>query len=99
MKDHDEASGTLFGIRDPEAAGKALAAYLEPRKESKKPVDYADQLTEVMKTLAAVSDYWTSDPQRMMEAQTRLYTGYFTLWASSPRRFPGRPAERSRTPG
>ena len=110
MNDHGKPTDLPFGIRDPEAAarniarffeeaGKALSAYLEPRQDGKTSVDFANQLTEILGTLAVVSDYWMSDPQRVMEAQTRLYAGYFSLWATSLARMMGEPVPPAATPG
>ena len=110
MNDQGNAPGQPFRIRDPEAAaknlarffeeaGKALSAYLKPREDGKASVDFASQLTEILRTLAAVSNYWMSDPQRVMEAQSRLYSGYFSLWASSLARMMGEPAPPAATPG
>jgi polyhydroxyalkanoate synthase len=31
---------------------------------------------EVVKTLSQVSEYWLSDPKRLLEAQTRLWSGF-----------------------
>jgi len=72
-----------------ENAGKALAAYLEPREKGEVKQDGADELTNVIKTLAQVGEYWASDPQRAVEAQSRLMTGYIDLWNSSLKRMMG----------
>ncbi len=88
----------LYGIRDPEAfarnlsrmlqeGGKALAAYLQPRAGAAE--DYSENLTEVVKTLSKVAEYWLSDPFRLMEAQGRLYSAYTGVWASSLQRMMG----------
>ncbi|WP_417669807.1 PHA/PHB synthase family protein [Roseibium sp.] len=72
-----------------ENAGKALAAYLEPREKGEVKQDSTDELTSVIKTLAQVGEYWVSDPQRAVEAQSRLMTGYIDLWNSSLKRMMG----------
>ncbi|WP_417689286.1 PHA/PHB synthase family protein [Roseibium sp.] len=72
-----------------ENAGKALAAYLEPREKGEIKQDGTDELTNVIKTLAQVGEYWVSDPQRAVEAQSRLMTGYMDLWNSSLKRMMG----------
>jgi polyhydroxyalkanoate synthase len=90
------------GIRDPEAfavnlartieeLGRAASAYLKPREEGKRSFDFADGLTEVVKTLTKVAEYWMSDPERSLEAQNRLLGGYFDLWAASMKRMMGDP--------
>jgi polyhydroxyalkanoate synthase len=72
-----------------ENAGKALAAYIEPREKGEITHDSTDELTGVIKTLAQVGEYWVSDPQRAVEAQSRLWTGYIELWNSSLKRMMG----------
>ncbi len=72
-----------------ENAGKALAAYIEPRENGEIKHQSTDELTGVIKTLAQVGEYWISDPQRAVEAQSRLWTGYIDLWNSSLKRMMG----------
>jgi len=86
-----------------ENAGKAMAAYLEPREKGKKKEQSAEEMTSIVKTLAQVGEYWTSDPQRAIEAQSRLWSGYIDLWNSSLKRMMGessspaaKPAPRDR---
>ena len=42
----------------------------------------------MVKTFSKLTEYWLSDPQRALEAQTRLFSGYMTVWANAiqPRR-------------
>ena len=63
--------------------GRALAAYLKPREEGKPAEAIADATTEVLKTLGKVGEYWTADPARLMEAQTRLFGSYFAIWQNA----------------
>lgn len=104
MTEDDDSPTGQFVIHDPEAfthnlarvleeAGKALAAYLEPRQEAKPTADFADQMSEVVKTVSTVANYWTSDPNRAMEAQSQLMSGYIALWGSSLARLMGEPAK------
>ncbi|MTH98306.1 alpha/beta hydrolase [Roseibium sp. RKSG952] len=76
-----------------EQAGKAMAAYIEPREQGKIKDSGADELSGVIKTLAQVGEYWVSDPQRAFEAQSRLWSGYINLWNSSLKRMLGEPCE------
>ncbi|XYK80798.1 MAG: PHA/PHB synthase family protein [Labrenzia sp.] len=76
-----------------ENAGKALAAYIEPREQGKITHESTDELTGVVKTLAQVGEYWASDPQRALEAQGRLWSGYIDLWNSSLKRMMGEQSE------
>ena len=73
-------SKSAFGIRNPEAfainlartieqAGKAASAYLRPREEGKVPLDFADSLADVVKTLTKVGEYWMAEPERALERQ------------------------------
>ncbi len=96
--------GQGYGVRDPEAfarnlarvmeeAGKAASAYLKPREEGKASFDFTDGLTEVVKVLSKVSEYWLGDPERTVEAERRLWSGYLELWSSSMMRMLGEPAK------
>ncbi|EFO29706.1 poly-beta-hydroxybutyrate polymerase [Roseibium sp. TrichSKD4] len=75
-----------------ENTGKAVAAYLEPREKGEVNSNQ-DELTGVIKTLAQVGEYWMSDPQRAVEAQSRLWNGYIQLWNSSLKRMMGETAD------
>jgi polyhydroxyalkanoate synthase len=75
-----------------EESGRALAAYLKPREEGHDDKELADEVTEVVKTLGEVAEYWLSDPQRTVELQTSLGKAYLDLWASAVRRLSGEPA-------
>jgi polyhydroxyalkanoate synthase len=76
-----------------EEGGKALAAYLKPREEGKIKSGLSDDLSEVIKTIAQVLEYWLSDPERAAELQTKLGRAYLDLWASAVKRMAGEPAE------
>jgi polyhydroxyalkanoate synthase len=89
-----------YTINDPEAfaenlgkfveqSGRVWAAYLKPREEGEARAVQADEMGEVVKTLSQVSEYWLSDPKRLLEAQTRLWTGFFDLWTGSMARVSG----------
>jgi polyhydroxyalkanoate synthase len=100
---NEEQREQAFSVKDPEAlarnlarvveeAGKAASAYLRPREEGKASFDFADGLTDVVKVLTKVGEYWLSDPERTVEAERRLWSGYINLWASSMKRMLGEPA-------
>jgi polyhydroxyalkanoate synthase len=74
-----------------ENAGKAMAAYVEPREKGEFKPEMGDELAVIFKTLGQVGEYWMSDPQRAMEAQGRLWTKYIDLWNSSLKRMMGEP--------
>lgn len=75
-----------------ENAGKAMAAYVEPREKGEIKSELADELTGIVKTLSQVGEYWMSDPQRAIEAQSRLWSQYIGLWNSSLKRMMGEPS-------
>jgi len=81
-----------------EESGRALAAYLKPREEGHDDKELADEVTEVVKTLGAVAEYWLSDPQRTIELQTNLGKAYLDLWSTAVRRLAGEPAAPVATP-
>ena len=76
-----------------EEGGKALAAYLKPREEGKIKGDAAEDITDVVKSVGRVAEYWMSDPRRVLEVQTSLGRAYLELWASAVKRMAGEQAE------
>ncbi|MEM1047260.1 MAG: class I poly(R)-hydroxyalkanoic acid synthase [Pseudomonadota bacterium] len=92
MDDKEEKSPLLqYIVKNPEAfamnvahmveeAGKAMAAYIEPREKGDKTTELSEEMTEVFKTLSQVGEYWISDPARAVEAQKKLWTGYMDIW-------------------
>jgi polyhydroxyalkanoate synthase len=94
------ASVDQYLVRDPEQfalnlarmveqAGKAAAAWAEPREKGEVRDSVADPMADMVKTFSKVSEYWLSDPKRALEAQTRLFAGYMTVWANSVQRAAG----------
>src|SRR5262245_30384936 len=73
-----------------EEGGKALAAYMKPREEGKIRTEVAEDITDAVKSVGRVAEYWMSDPQRALELQTSLGRAYLDLWASAVRRMAGR---------
>ncbi|HLG80122.1 MAG TPA: class I poly(R)-hydroxyalkanoic acid synthase [Bradyrhizobium sp.] len=72
-----------------ENGGKALAAYLKPRESGEVKDNQPTEMTEVIKTLTAVAEYWLSDNERSSDIQTRIAKGYLDLWGSAARRLAG----------
>src|SRR5450631_1503894 len=66
-----------------EEGGKALAAYMKPREEGKFKGELTDEVTDVVKTVGQVAEYWLSDPKRAVEIQTSLSRAYLDLWAGA----------------
>jgi len=72
-----------------EEGGRALAAYLKPRETGRNNTELAGEMTEVVRTLGHVAEYWLADPQRTVELQARLGKAYLDLWASAVKRLTG----------
>lgn len=72
-----------------EQAGKVTAAYLKPLEAGRNPPGVAEEVADVVKSIGHVAESWLSDPQRALEAQTRLTSGYLTLWSHALHRFNG----------
>jgi polyhydroxyalkanoate synthase len=75
-----------------EQGGKALAAYIKPR-EAGKAEGLSDEVTDVVKTLGEVAEYWLSDPQRAVELQRHLGKAYLDLWGTAVKRLAGEDAK------
>src|SRR3954453_23323566 len=86
-----------FLIKDPERfalnlarmieqAGKAASAWVEPRERGEVRDTVAEPVADMVKTFSKLTEYWLSDPQRALEAQTRLFSGYMDVWANTIRR-------------
>ena len=81
-----------------EEGGKAAAAYLAPREAGEKKTALSDEIADVIKTIAQVGEYWLADPQRTVEAQGKLWSGYLDLWDQSLRRMMGEPSRPAVAP-
>jgi polyhydroxyalkanoate synthase subunit PhaC len=75
-----------------ENGGKALAAYLKPREIGELKDNAPTEMSEVIKTLTTVAEYWLSDSARSSDVQTRMAKGYLDLWGSASRRLAGQEA-------
>ena len=94
-KDHVEPSSVeQYIVRDPEKfalnlarmieeAGKAAAAWAAPRERGEVRDTLSEPVTDMVKTFSKLSEYWLSDPARAVEAQTRLFSGYMTIWGNA----------------
>src|SRR3954449_6707578 len=72
-----------------EEAGKATAAYLRPLEEQRANTGLADKAADYVKTLGQVAEYWLVDPQKAIEAQTRLGSTFLELRSPTLKRPPG----------
>ncbi|SON56316.1 Poly-beta-hydroxybutyrate polymerase [Hartmannibacter diazotrophicus] len=96
IKDPDTFAHNVAGMI--EAAGKAAAAYVEPREKGEAKALMTDEIATVVKTLAQVGDVWMRKPERMAEAQNRLYGQFLDLWGNSVRRAMGEDAPETVEP-
>ena len=85
--DFEELSRNM--ARFVEEAGKATAAYLKPMEERRANTGLADEVSEIVKTLGHVADYWLVDPQKAIEAQSRLGSAFLNLWGNTLKRMQG----------
>ncbi|MET0600081.1 MAG: class I poly(R)-hydroxyalkanoic acid synthase [Mesorhizobium sp.] len=74
-----------------EEAGKAASAWVTPREKGEVRDSVAEPVVDMVKTFSKLTEYWLADPQRALEAQTRLFSGYMGVWANSIRRASGEP--------
>ncbi len=81
-----------------EEGGRALAAYLKPREEGKIKNDLADDVTDMVRAVGRVAEYWLSDPTRAVELQAKLGRAYLDLWAGAVKRMAGDPVEPTIAP-
>ena len=81
-----------------EEGGKALAAYMKPREEGKIKGEIAEEVTDVVKTVGQVAEYWLSDPKRAVELQASLGRAYLDLWSTTVKRMAGEPVTPSASP-
>lgn len=93
-----------YMVKDPQAMavnlaravenfGKAATEWLGPRERGEV-IDPIDPVAEMVKTLSKVIEYWMSEPQRTVEAQTLLLSSYMGIWMNTLQRFAaGQPAE------
>ena len=90
----DPASMEPYIVKDPEEMalnfarmlenlGKAASAWIAPRENGEKVDTVSEPVTDVVKTLSQVSEYWLSDPTRAFQAQTHLLGSYLNIWTNS----------------
>jgi polyhydroxyalkanoate synthase len=75
-----------------EESGRALAAYLKPREDGRVDDQFAE-VTDVVKTLGQVAEFWLRDPQRALHLQTSLGKAYLDLWGNAVKRMAGEQVE------
>jgi len=75
-----------------EEAGKATAAYLKPLEQKDGGAPPPDGVAEIVRTLGQVAEAWMVDPQKAMEAQSKLGATFFDLWGATLKRMQGEEA-------
>ncbi|MBX3570399.1 MAG: class I poly(R)-hydroxyalkanoic acid synthase [Rhizobiaceae bacterium] len=96
----DASSIDQYLVKDPERfalnlarmieqAGKAASAWAEPREKGEIRDSLAEPAVDMVKTFTKLSEYWLSDPQRALEAQTKLFAGYMSVWSNAVHRAGG----------
>jgi polyhydroxyalkanoate synthase len=95
----DPKSVEAYVVKDPQALamnfaralenlGKAASEWLGPRERGEIG-DSVDPMTDLVKTLSKVTEYWISDPKRTLEAQTLLFSSYIGIWTRTLNQFAG----------
>ena len=103
--DFDAKDLDPYMLKDPEAMalnfaralenlGKAASAWLGPRKRGEITDTAVEPVTDMVKTLSRVTEYWIADPRRTFEAQTQLMTSFFGIWMRSMQRMQGETVEQ-----
>lgn len=73
-----------------EEAGKAAAAWAEPREKGEIRDTVSDPATDMVRTFSKLTEFWLSDPSRALEAQTRLMSSYLSIWSNAVQRMGGK---------
>jgi polyhydroxyalkanoate synthase len=81
-----------------EQAGKVASAWAEPREKGEVRDSVSEPMTDMVKTFSKLTEYWLSDPQRALEAQTRLFAGYMSVWSNAVQRAGGETTEDAISP-
>jgi polyhydroxyalkanoate synthase len=86
--------GGAYAVRDPaafarnlalaaERGARALTALLRQIEDGRNASALTDTLTDAFGALTRVGAYWTADPARLAQAQTRLFGRFFAAWQSA----------------
>lgn len=89
VKDPRELAVNL--ARALEHLGQAASEWLGRREDGEVADSSADPVTDLVKTLSQVVQYWVSDPRRTLEAQTLLLSSYMGIWTRTLSQFSGQP--------
>lgn len=97
----DPKTVEAYMVKDPQALamnfaramenlGKAASEWLGPRERGEISKDDPNPVTDLVRTLSQVTEYWISEPQRTLEAQTLLFSSYMGVFTRTLDQFSGR---------
>jgi polyhydroxyalkanoate synthase len=66
-----------------EQFGRTAATYMKPLEGDAIPTGPSEEVGDVVRTLGTVAEKWLADPQKTLEAQTKLSEAFITLWGST----------------
>ncbi|MBL8589621.1 MAG: class I poly(R)-hydroxyalkanoic acid synthase [Methylobacteriaceae bacterium] len=75
-----------------EEGGKAVAEYVRAHEQGEAKGGLADEAADAVRSIGRIAEYWLSDPQRAVAAQTQLSTRFIELWSMTLRRLGGEEA-------
>lgn len=92
----DASAMEAYLVKDPQAMalnlaravenfGRAATEWIGPRERGEV-IDPIDPVAEMVKTLSKVIEYWMSEPQRTLEAQSLLLSSYMGIWMNTLQR-------------
>ncbi|MBB4142271.1 PHA/PHB synthase family protein [Rhizobium rhizoryzae] len=92
----DAKAMEAYLVKDPQAMalnlaravenfGKAATEWIGPRERGEV-IDPIDPVAEMVKTLSKVIEYWMSEPQRTLDAQSLLLSSYMGIWMNTLQR-------------
>ncbi len=76
-----------------EEAGKATAALMKPLERGEAKGGVADEVSDIVKTLGQVAEKVMMNPQKAIEAQAAIGSGFLTLWAETLKKMQGEAAQ------
>ncbi|MEJ0092130.1 MAG: class I poly(R)-hydroxyalkanoic acid synthase [Methylocella sp.] len=72
-----------------EQGSKAVAASLKPPENGESKSDLSNELSDALRSIGRVAEYWLSDPAKTVEAQSALTANFLGLFANTLRRLSG----------
>ncbi len=87
MADLETLSHNAMRVMD--ESGRILAQVVRPQEQGRGPNPVADEMSDAVKTLGSVAEYWMADPGRSAAAQSVLASNMLGLWSNTLRRLSG----------